>query len=135
MAATASAAVRILGTFTASLSCAAGRPRSPVDCHRSACRVKTVPDRPARAGLAPARVFPTSRGTRRRSRAPEASGGEAHGQLVEPVDAGDRAELGLAVELEAVHVLGEERQALLQLHTREVRAEAVVDARAERERA
>src|SRR5208283_3757702 len=59
---------------------------------------------------------------------------EADRQLGEPVDAACAFEHGLAGELEVADVLREERQALLQLDPRQVGAEAVVDARAERER-
>src|SRR5512133_2679633 len=57
---------------------------------------------------------------------------EADGKLVEPVDPGDAAVRRLAVELEAIDVHRQEGQRLLQLGAREVRAQAVVDARAER---
>ena len=54
-------------------------------------------------------------------------------QVIEAVDAVDRAELGLAVQLEARHPRRKERQRLLKLGARDVRAEAVVHARAEGE--
>src|SRR3954447_21421717 len=58
----------------------------------------------------------------------------ADGQRVEAVDAVDRAVLGVAVEGEARHARAEEGERLLELGAREVGAEAVVDAGAERQR-
>ena len=60
--------------------------------------------------------------------------GPSERQALQPVDAVDRAELGLAVERQPGHARGQERERLLELRAREVRAKAVVDARAEGER-
>ncbi len=60
---------------------------------------------------------------------------QAKRERLQRVDPRRRAELRLAVGRELADVLGEERDPLLDLGAREVRADAVVDAGAERQRA
>src|SRR5262249_53871691 len=64
----------------------------------------------------------------------ENSEGEGDRELGQAVDSGDAFVDGVAVEPQAPDPLRQERQALLQLDPREVRAEAVVHSGAERQR-